>query len=109
FPFLVSRDFRQPDARRAYIAPQRHELRHLPRGLNSLEPFIADSLSRELRQALRVRFGGLERARMNTKFEARAEAQPAQNPQVILLKAPVGIAHRADQLLREVLLALKGI
>src|SRR5205823_7814480 len=46
---------------------------------------------------------------MNAKFEARAEAQPPQNPQVILLKSPVGIADRADQLLREVLLALKGI
>ena len=46
---------------------------------------------------------------MNAEVEPRAEAQPAQDAQIILLKSPVGIADRADQLLREVLLALKGI
>ena len=46
---------------------------------------------------------------MDPELKTRAEPQGAQNPQIVFLKPPVGIADGADQLLREVLLPLKGI
>src|SRR6267378_3078375 len=101
--------FWKPDAGSPDIPPQIHELRHFLRGLDALEPLIAHTLCRELRQSLRVRLGGLERAGMDPELEARAESQCAQDPQIVFLKAPVGIADRADQLLAEVLLALKRV
>ena len=46
---------------------------------------------------------------MDPELEARAEPQRAQNPQIVLLKPPVGITDGTDQLLLEILLALEGI
>src|SRR5256885_4043104 len=79
------------------------------RRLNPLEPFIADALRRQLRQTLRVRLRRLEGASVNPKLEARAESKRAQNPQIVLLEPPIGVADRADQLLGEVLLPLKRV
>jgi hypothetical protein len=46
---------------------------------------------------------------MDPEVEARAEAQRAQDPEVILLKPPIGIADRPDQLLVQVLGTLERV
>src|SRR3989441_4513059 len=109
--FRVSRlsDFRQPDPRRPYVHPQRQKFRDPCGRHDPLEPLVPHTLGRELRQPLDVRLRGLERARVNPELKPRAEAQRPQDAQVILLKAPVGVAHGADQLALQVRRALEGI
>ena len=46
---------------------------------------------------------------MDPEVEPRAEAQRAQDPQVVLLEPPVGVPHRADQLVLEVVGAVERI
>src|SRR5437016_14451950 len=102
-------ELRQPDPLCSGIHPERDELRDLLRGLDALEPFVPHALRGQLREALNVRLSRFERPRVDAKFETRAEAQRAQNPQIVFLKPPVGIADRTDELLVEILLALEGI
>src|SRR6266566_7396878 len=82
FPFPVFRlpDLRQPNPRRPCVDPQREEFRDAGGRRDPLEPLVAHPLRRQLRQALRVRFRGLERARVDPELEAGAEAQGAQDP-----------------------------
>src|SRR4029077_7284606 len=102
-------ELRQPDPGGSHIPPQPHELRQLLRRLNPLEPFNAHALRRELRQALCVRLRRLECASVDPKLKARAESKRAQNPQIILLEPPIGVADRADKLLGEILFPLKRV
>jgi hypothetical protein len=46
---------------------------------------------------------------VNPELEPRAEAQRPQDPQVVLLKSPVGVPYRADQLVLEVVCAMERI
>src|SRR2546427_424275 len=108
-PLSLLPDLREPDPRSPDLHPQRQQLGDACRRHDPLEPLVPHALGRELRQPLRVRLGGLERARVNPELEPRAEAQRPQDPQVILLKAPVGVAHGADQLALQVRRALEGI
>src|SRR5690349_15436812 len=58
---------RQPDSRRSHILPERQELRDPRRRLDALEPLVPHPLGRQLGQPLHVRFGGLERSRVDAK------------------------------------------
>src|SRR3989441_7713880 len=102
-------NLRQPDPPRPYAHPQRQELRHTLGGRDSFDPLVPPPLGRELRQPLHVCLRGLERARVDPELEPRAEAQRPQDPQVVLLKPPVGVPHRANQLVLEVLGAVERI
>src|ERR1051326_5328739 len=102
-------DFRQPDPRRPDIDPQGEQLGDTARRPDPLEPLVAHALGRELRQTLGVALRGLQRARVDAEVEARAEAQRPQDPEIVLLEPPVRVAHRANQLLSQVVRALEGV
>src|SRR6267378_1213439 len=102
-------NLRQPYARRAHVDPERQQFRHTGGRRDPLEPFVPYPLGRELRQALHVRLRRLQRPGVDPELEARAEAQRPQNPQVVFLEPPVGVPHRADQLVLEIVGAVKRI
>src|SRR3989454_86352 len=108
-PLSLLPDLREPDPRRAHVDPQPQQLGHPSGSRDPLEPLVPHALGRELRQPLGVRLRRLERARVNPEPEPRAEAQRPQDPQVVLLEAPVRVAHGANQLVLQVRGTLEGV
>src|SRR6185437_972255 len=108
-PSSLGADLRQPDPRGADGAPEREELGDPFRGRDALPPLVAHPLRRQLRESLRVGLGGLERPGVNPELEPGAEAQGPQDAEIVLLEAPVGIAHGANHMGVEVCAAIEGV